>query len=221
MANSKTAIANGALLLINEKEIQTFNPAKSKVEKVISRFFDTTYEEVCSEFAWNFCTDAMDLPLLLDEPIGWSSAFSIPSAPKTLKIFNIERVGDNQPNWERRGNKILINAGSCAIKYSYKVANIDLIPAHVVRCIETLLASKIAVPILGMEGQNLAAYYQNMYITETRPNAQMLDANEGQAAKVEKSNVMGGTMVDGQFYNNSTNFGFNVNATEDDNPAWS
>jgi hypothetical protein len=220
MSESKTAIANKALALINEPPIQTFEQAKNPVERTLKLFFDETYEEVCSDFSWNFCTTSSQLPVSQNTPIGWSNAFVLPNAPKTLRVFGIEGIGYADPDWERRGNEILINSDSCAVKYSYKVADTNLIPAHVSRCISTLLASKIAVPLLGVEGQSLASYYQNLYTSETRPNAQLLDANEGRVQTVEESTVMGGNFVDGNFVPSNASYNVNINAPVQDNPSF-
>jgi len=214
MASSKTEIANMALALINEPSIQTFEQAKTQSEKTLKLFFDQVYEEVCSAFPWNFCTTAQELAETESTPIGYTSSFAIPNAPKTLRVFTIENVGNADPDWERRGDELLINQGTCFIKYSYKVEDINIVPSHIVRCIYTLLAARIAIPLLGVEGQNLSAYYENNYITEVRPNAQILDANEGKAKIVEESAVMGVTFVNGISVDSNDSIGFYVNAPE-------
>jgi len=214
MAKSKIDIANQALLLINEDEIQNFEQASTNQEKVLKRFFEDTYEEVCSEFTWNFCTKAAALAESESTPIGWSNSFAIPNAPKTLRVVSIESVGFADPDWERRGDELMINQGDCSIKYIYKVEDITRIPAHVVRCISTLLASRIAIPLLGVEGQGLASYYQQLYTGEVRPNAQILDANEGKQLINEESNIMGGNFVNGTFVPSGANYGVYLNAAE-------
>ncbi len=220
MASSKTAIANQALALINEPPIQTFENAKNKVERNVKLFFDETYEEVCSEFTWNFCTTSAQLAESEGTPIGWSNSFVVPNAPKTLRVVSIENVSPADPDWERRGNEIFINSASCAIKYIYKVNDINLVPAHVVRCIATLLASKLAIPILGIEGANWSSNLQALYSNETRPNAQMLDANEGKAQTIEESSIMGGYWIDGVFVSSNANTSVYINAPEQSNPSW-
>jgi hypothetical protein len=214
MASSKTEIANMALALINEPSIQNFEQASTPAERVIKLFFDQTFEEVCAEFPWNFCTKSDELAETESIPIGWTNSFAIPNTPKTLRILSIEKVGTTDPDWERQGNELLINAGTCFVKRSYRVEDINLVPAHVVRCIYTLLASRIAVPLLGVEGQSLGGYYQNVYTTETRPNAQLLDANEGKNPVIEESTVMGVTFINGESSGSGANVNYYVDAPE-------
>jgi len=186
--------------MINEEEIQQFSNATDHVEKVIRTYFEDTYEEVCTEFPWNFCTASKRLAETQNTPIGFSNSFAIPNAPKTLRVLGLEEVGNTDPAWERRGDELLTNSASCTIKYIYKVEDITKVPAHIVRCVATLLASRIAIPILGIEGQSLMQIYHNMYVQDVRPNAVFIDANEGKNPVIEESTVLGGFMVDGRFY---------------------
>jgi len=203
MANSKIAIANIALGLISEPEIQDFNNPKTKNERVLKSLFDEVFTEVCSEFPWNFCTKSVQLAESSETPIGYSNSFIVPTVPKTLRVLKLENVGATDPNWERQGYNILVNSAECFVKLVYLVDDMTLVPPHVVRAISTLLASRIAVPILGVEGQSLASYYQQLYTNEVRPNAQYLDANEGKAQHNEESSVMGGYWIDGHFMNDA------------------
>lgn len=218
MASSKVAIVNMALDLINIDEIQTFENAETHVERIAKRFFEEVYEEVCSTFTWNFCTKTVKLAESTDTPVAtWSNSFVIPNTPKTLRIIGIENVGVSDPNWERQGNDLLINASECYVKLIYKAEDITTVPAHVVRCVSTLLAARMAIPILGIEGQSLASYYENLYTNEVRPNALYLDANEGKQKTVEESTVMGGTFVDGVFIESGADYSVYVDATEQPN----
>jgi hypothetical protein len=205
MASSRTAIANMALGKINQAAIQDFQNATDKVERVINTYFEDTYEEVCTEFPWNFCTDTKELAANQGTPVGFSNSFAIPNTPKTLRVLGIEEVGNTDPAWEKRGDELLINAATCTIKRLYKVEDITKVPSHIVNCIATLLASRIAIPILGVEGQSLMQLYQQMYVQDVRPNAIFIDANEGKNPVIEESTVLGGFMVDGRFFEgNST-----------------
>ena len=147
-------------------------------------------------------------------PIGFSNSFAIPNAPKTLRVVGLEEVGNADPEWERRGDELLVNSDECYIKYIYKVNDITKVPAHVVRCISTLLASRIAIPILGVEGQGNASYYQQLYTNEVKPNALYNDANEGKTAVVEESHVLGGVFVDGVHIPNGSDYNVYVGADE-------
>ena len=200
MANSKISIANTALGLINEPEIQNFEQPTNKTERIVKNVFDDVYAEVLSEFPWNCNTTTAKLAESANEPVGFTNSFAIPNTPPCLRVLKIEEVGATDPNWERRGNELLIDSDSCTIKYLYLIEDVTQIPPHIVRCISTLLASRIAVPVLGLDGQGLASYYQQLYTQEVRPNAQYLDANEGKAQHNEESTLMGGYWIDGHFF---------------------
>jgi len=207
-----------ALDLINIDEIQTFENAETQTERVAKRIFDEVYEEVCTEFPWNFCTKPVQLAESTDTPVAtWSNSFIIPNTPKTLRVISIENAGNADPNWERQGNELLINASDCYIKLIYKIEDITQVPSHIVRCIATLIASRMAVPLLGIEGQGLASYYQNLYTADVRPNALFLDANEGKKKSIEESTVMGGNFVDGVFVPHGADFSVYVDVTEQQN----
>jgi hypothetical protein len=215
MAKSKTAIVNQALLMINEDEIQDFENATSQVERVAKRLFDDVYDEVCAEFPWNFCTKTTQLAETADDPIAtWSNSFSIPNTPKTLRLISIENVGNADPNWERQGDLLLINQAECYVKLIFRQEDISQVPSHVVRCVATLLASRMAVPLLGIEASNLATYYQNLYTSDVRPSALYLDANEGKQKTVEESTVMGGNFVDGVFVPSGSDYNVYVDVAE-------
>ena len=218
MAKSKVNIVNMALDLINIDEIQSFENAETQTERVAKRIFDEVYEEICTEFPWNFCSRVVQLAESTDTPIStWSNSYIIPNIPKTLRVISIENVGNSDPNWERQGNELLINSSACYVKLIQKIEDITLVPAHITRCIATLVASRMAVPLLGIEGQGLASYYQNLYTSDVRPNALFLDANEGKARTVEESTVMGGNFVDGVFIPAGAGYNAYVDASEQPN----
>ena len=218
MATSRTAIANMALSLIGSEQIQSFDQPEDKIERIINTFFEETYEEVCTEFPWNFCTRVAQLAETQSTPVdSYSNSFSIPNAPKCLRVIGLENVGNADPKWERRGDELLVNSSECYIKYIYKVDDIRKVPAHIVRCISTLLASKIAVPIEGVEGSQLASYYQDQYDRIVKPNALYLDVNEGKDPVIEESNVMGGTWVDGVFVPSGSQYNVFLDAPEQSN----
>ena len=135
----------------------------------------------------------------------------------SVRVISIENVGTTDPNWERQGNELLINSSACYVKLIQKIEDITLVPAHITRCIATLVASRMAVPLLGIEGQGLASYYQNLYTSDVRPNALFLDANEGKARTVEESTVMGGNYVDGVFIPAGADYNVYVDASEQTN----
>lgn len=199
-----------ALGKLGEAEVQSFSNPTEQVERVLNTYFEDTYEEVCTEFPWNFCTSTKELKETITTPIGFTNSFAIPNTPKTLRVLNIERVGNTDPEWERRGNELMIDSSSCTIKYLYKEENITKIPSHVVSCIATLLASRIAIPLLGVEGQSLAQYYQQIYTQEVRPNAMFIDANEGKSPVIEESTVLGGYMVNGRFYEGDSSISIGI-----------
>ncbi len=204
MADSRTAIANMALGMLNQDAIQTFDQPEDKTEETVALYFEETYEEVCADFPWNFCTTVAQLAETSNTPIGFSNSFAIPNAPKTLRVVGIEEVGNTDPEWERRGDELLVNSSECFIKYIFKVEDIKRVPAHIVRCISTLLAARMAIPLLGVEGQSLMSFYQDLYDRTVKPNATYIDANEGKTDVVEESTILDGYMVNGRLVSNNT-----------------
>lgn len=200
MANDKIDIANMALLLINEPEIQTLENPTDKNEKILARFIDEVIEEFCSSRAWNFCTKVTQLAEDVGNDTDYAYRYVLPNVPKTLRVLGFKnKYGEFDPEWERRGDKIVSDVSPAIMEIIYKPELISTIPAYAIRAIVTLLAGRIAVPVLGVEGSNLAQRYEQEYMQVTYPNAVMLDDQEGHKFTEERSSMLGGLVIDGDY----------------------
>lgn len=200
MANDKIDIANMALLLINEPEIQTIENPTDKNEKIVSRFIDEVIEEFCSSRAWNFCTKVEQLAEDVGNDSDYSYRYVLPNVPKTLRVLGFKnKYGSFDPEWERRGDKIVTNENPAFMEIIFKPDLISTIPAYAIRAIVTLLAGRIAVPVLGIDGGKLSQIYEQEYAQVTYPNAVMLDNQEGHKSIEERSSLLGGMVIDGDF----------------------
>jgi hypothetical protein len=205
MANSDIEVANMALALLNEPEIQTLISPKTKNERIIVMYLQEVIDEICSYRAWNFCTRVVQLAEDVGNDIDYLYRYVVPNNPKTLRVLGFKtKFGTFDPEWVRRGDFILTDETPCIMEIIHRPVHINNIPAYMTRAIVTMLASRIAVAVLGIDGGGLANNYENMLYQNILPNAVMLDEQEGHRRHEEMSSVLGGSVIDGDYYGDTS-----------------
>jgi len=156
MAGSTSAIqiASNSLILLGHPPIASFEEAGAGAQ-ASSNLYEQSYQSLLTIHRWRFATKKAQLARLSAAPLnGFSYQFQLPS--DLLYLIKKESGFD----YEIYEDKLYSNNTTESIDYLYRV-NEDMLPAYFVKAFEFLMASQLAIPVVG--NSTRAAEYNKMF----------------------------------------------------------
>jgi len=115
---SETSIANGALIALGERRINSLNDS-SRAAQILSGLFGDTRDELLRALPWRFATKRVQLEADATDPIwGFASAFTLPA--DCIRVMDV----DNPYNWPWKveGKKIVTQSPSpIRVEYTARI----------------------------------------------------------------------------------------------------
>ncbi len=192
MAESDTAIANRALLLIGQARITSLQE-DSKSASVINEVYAQIRDEVLRSRPWNFATSRASLALLAEAPDwGFSSAFQLPN-----DFLRLIWPRDDYAQFRIEGDQFLSDSDSALIRYIRQVTDTSLFDPLFTAAFAAKLAAETALALTG-ETQKWQAM-TSVYL-EHLQEAALLDSIEAPV-----TSMAGGLWSDARFRGSMTN----------------
>ena len=198
-------LCNMALSHIRTSSINSLNETSLQA-KQCKLWYPRCRDQVLTDAPWNFAHKLKALEILENVDVfGWSIAYKYPSdclyinhltpnfalmngsnSAVSSRIYDLEGLRGNMPRVQYEvfnvdGTKVIAsNDSNLRIDYRSKIPNPDLISIDAQEAISYLLASKIAVPIIGVkDGRELRK--DNLQLYQSHLNQALINnANEEQ-----------------------------------------
>jgi hypothetical protein len=158
-------------------------------------FYETLRDVVLEGSNWGFARKVKPLQLLSETEFGWTYAYQYPSDCLRVNklMINYETSAQDDVVYcisNINGAKVILsNEPGLRISYRSRVTNTDLFPASFKMALSYLIASEIAVAVIGVkEGERLKKISLNMYASYLG-SASENDANEEQNLPQESEYV--------------------------------
>lgn len=141
--STKLEICNMALSLIGAPQITSLTE-ESEERRICTTFYDLARDEILSQYPWHCCLVRDTLsPLETDPEFEWSYQFTIPSDCLKIKEIYPDYIG-----YKVEQGVIYSESDELQIVYHQQVTDTSKLKPHVVRCIVTCLAAKIAFNLI-------------------------------------------------------------------------
>jgi len=179
MADSKTQLANLALLRIGETAITDINDTTNDAARQCKRLLKTVIKEVGRTHKWNCLKTRSQLAANTTAPaFGWDYSYTLPVLCLQLVTLNGYSIDEAyiQSKFEIEGRDILTDAKECKITYIAYTDDVTKFDSHFDRCVVALLSSYLASIIAGED--SLAVTLRREYEEVVLPRAMRIDAQE-------------------------------------------
>jgi hypothetical protein len=146
-APSETSIANGALVLLGERRINSLDDPNSKTAKILKDRFDEVRDELLRQHPWNFATKRVALPANVTAPIwGFDHAYSLPE--DCLRVLELSNPGLSPYRIEGRTIVTDIDA-PINLEYTSRVTDATQMDVMFRQVLSAALAADVAEAITG------------------------------------------------------------------------
>lgn len=175
---TKVEIVNIALARLGESPIQSLDEG-SVPANMAKVFYDPAKRATLRDFNWNFSLATARLAKLVETPVDFRFAFSLPA--DCLKAIRLRREGTSDfsdPTGIRfsvRGGKLCTDAENAILEYIAEVDDPALFDDKFIEAFSYKLASELAMPVKG--SSELMANYMNVYTAKVS-QAAALSAGE-------------------------------------------
>lgn len=146
MAATDIELCSNALLLIGDNPISSFDSAQGKRADIASNLFPNIRDATLRMHPWNCSRKRVNLPALLDAPIGdeWSYQCTLPADfIRLVQIGNTNDVID----YEIEDGKILTDENGVFMKYIYRNENVASYDGLFTQALIAHLAWAFAYPL--------------------------------------------------------------------------
>jgi hypothetical protein len=184
MATTNIQICSNALILVGHGAIASFTDGGAGANTAAA-LYDTTYENLLSQYRWRFASAKKSLNRLVSAPLNeFEFAYQMPSN-------YIVSVGINpRVDFEIYEDKLYTNASAVDLDYIFKPDESKL-PGYFQRLLELNLASIFAIPVT--DNSTKAEEYRKMYSDQLRA-ARNIDSQSRPA-----NAIMDSPLVDARF----------------------
>ena len=169
MAQSRTEIANYALIKIGEKTISDIDDDTIKTARICKRYFDQVVREVGRTTEWNCLKTRVILAPLTSTPdFEWDYKHQLPSnCIRVIEILNEYKI---PVSYEINGDKILSDTETIQLTYLNEEKDTTIFDPLFVDCVVTLLAAYISRAIKGSDdtGRILMQEYEQVVLPRAR-----------------------------------------------------
>lgn len=187
MSSSKTQIFNMALANVGSTEFLASDTEANHVANVCNLFYEQSREFVLRDFPWRFAKRRVALALLAGTPPDcWSFQYSAPG--DSLKIRALATPGNRTPLVEQKIPYETASNGAEAVIYTdleeaeciytQNIEDTTRFPVDFTEALVYHLAAKLALPLRGKEGVQLASSMQSAYSAVVE-QAAAANLNEG------------------------------------------
>jgi len=173
MSATKLNIGNQGVLLLGGRPLTSWNDG-GKTKEAIDIYWDTSYRATLSAHRWHFATTRALLNPLTEAPVGaeWSHQFQLPN--DCLKVQSLSPDGGSpiaKDAWRREGRKLLANADSLILIYTY-ICPVGDIDATFEQALAAQLAYQMAYFLTGStsKGRDMFSLYQERLDTAKTEN---------------------------------------------------
>lgn len=144
MAESETALANRALLLIGQNTITSLTD-NSREARAANILYSQVRDSVLSAHAWNCATKRVTLSALGTAPAwGFDSQFQLPA-----DFIRLIRMEDMRDDFRIEGGKLLTSTGDGKIRYVYRLEDVSQMDDALKDAIAYRLAAELAATLKG------------------------------------------------------------------------
>ena len=146
---SKVQICNMALSRIGAATITalTDNTAEAKL---CNTLFDDLADRAMIQGSWTTTITRVSLSKTTATPaFEYTNEFQLPVDPKCLKVLNVNANSPGEIEYRIEGDKLLTDESSIKIRYIAQLVDTEDYGTLLTEAIEILLASYLAVPIMG------------------------------------------------------------------------
>lgn len=179
MALTKTAICNGALLLLGQEgSLVDVDTDQSVFAGDLLNAWNTEVDAALRAYPWNFAMEYQAIGVdEADGKFGFTKRYTWPSEPFCLRAWKLDpQQHGRDAAWKAQGRYIFTDEGSpIYLHYIKRVDDTGLFDAEFVKLLELHLAWKCALKITGSTSarDDMGAMLRNF-----RPEATAIDAQE-------------------------------------------
>ncbi len=181
-APSETSIANGALVLLGERRINSLDDPNSKTAKILKDRFDEVRDDLLRVHPWNFATKRAGLPVDTTAPVwGFDHAYTLPV--DCLRLLEVSNPG--LMPYRIEGRKIVTDMDApLNIEYTSRVTDATVMDVMFRQAFSASLAADVAEAITGTSSK---VEQLNSIMREKIRLARVPDGQEPSPRQIESS----------------------------------
>lgn len=147
--STETEIANRTLSRLGENFITSLAQQNSIEARLLTLFFNSTIDELLSEFNWSFAIERIALASVsTSNYTDFSYKYDLPN--NYLKVINLidsTDYSDLEDDWRIEGKNIYTNLSPTYIKYVKKITNATELPPIFTEALILRLAMKVCMKL--------------------------------------------------------------------------